>query len=70
MRILNRRKSKETVTVSILHRRADYPENIEFMNVYKLVQNPKLDIKTTMQDAFQKAHPDWKILEINLQIDI
>jgi hypothetical protein len=69
MRILNRRKTKETVTVSILHRRSNYPENIEFMNVYKLVQNPELDLKSTMQNAFQKAHPDWKILEINLQID-
>ena len=67
MRIFNFRKSKQIVTVSILHRRPEHPEIVEFLNVYKLENNPELDLKLLMQDSFQKAHPDWTILGVNLQ---
>jgi hypothetical protein len=67
MRIFNFLRPKQTVTVSILHRRSDHPETVEFMNIYRLENNPDLDIKELMQTAFQKAHPDWAILGVNMQ---
>jgi hypothetical protein len=68
MRIFNFRKPKKTVTVSILHHRAEHPDNIEFMNIYRLENNPDLNLKELMQEAFQKAHPDWTILGVNMQL--
>lgn len=67
MRIFNFRKPKQTVTVSILHRRTEHPDTVEFMNIYKLENDPNLDLKELMHNAFQKAHPDWTILGVNLQ---
>ena len=67
MKLFNKKKSKESVTVNILHRRSDYPRNVTFMNTYRIANNPKLDLKRTMYKAFNNAHPDWKVLEINLR---
>jgi hypothetical protein len=67
MKLFNQKKSKESVTVNILHRRSDHPKNVKFMNTYCVVNNPKLDLKRTMHKAFNKAHPNWKIVEIDLR---
>jgi len=67
MKLFNRKKSKESVTINILHRRSDHPKNVKFMNTYRIANNPKIDLKRTMYKAFNKAHPDWKILEIDLR---
>jgi len=67
MKLFNRKKSKEVVTVNILHRRSGQPKNMEFMQTYRIANNPKVDLKKTMHKAFNKAHPDWKILEVDLR---
>ena len=67
MKLFNQKKSGEYVTVKILHQRPGHPKNVEFMKIYCVANNPKLDLKRIMYKAFNKAHPDWKILEINLR---
>ena len=37
------------------------------MQTYRIANNPKVDLKKTMHKAFNKAHPDWKILEVDLR---
>jgi len=67
MKLFNSKKSKKSVTVSILHRRSDHSKKVKFMKTYRVANNPKLDLKRIMYKAFNKAHPDWKILDVNLK---
>ena len=66
---LNFNKSNGVGTISILHCRPDYPREVEFLNIYRVKNNPELDLKTIFYKAFSKAHPDWSILEIKLAYD-
>jgi hypothetical protein len=40
---------------------------VKFMNIYRVENNPERDLKSLMYKAFNKAHPDWDVLEVNLR---
>ena len=66
MKLIRRNKSNSDVTVGILHQKPNN-KNVKFLNVYRVKNDPKIDIKSTMTKAFKKAHPDWHISKIGLR---
>lgn len=67
MRFLSRKNSKGLVRIGVVHRRPGYPEKVRFINTYRAENNPELALKTIFYKAFTKAHPKWRILEINVK---
>jgi len=67
MGLLDLKRSNALVTITISHRRPHYPKGVEFMNIYNVKNDPELDLKAIFYEAFNRAHPDWSILEIKLQ---
>ena len=66
MQLLKRNKSNGVVKVRILHQRPNH-QNVDFLKVYHVKTNPKINMKSTLTKAFKKAHPDWHISKITLQ---
>ena len=67
MQLFGRKKSNDFVKVKILHQRPNNQKHVDFLRVYRVKKDPKINIKNTMTKAFKKAHPDWHISKVALK---
>jgi hypothetical protein len=66
MQLLNRKKSNGTITVSILHNKPN-KKKIDFLKVYRIKNNPEINVKSVMTKAFKQAHPNWHISDVTIK---